>query len=75
MKILTGKGEMTVNKKIPTLSWEQIRKDWPLLTMIFCYLPWASIITQSYRNEFPAIGISGEVDGYSSRFFGAFGLP
>lgn len=76
MKMLTGKGEMTVNKKIPTLSWEQIRKDWPLLTMIFLLLAMGIYYYPILPERVPSHwNIRGEVDGYSSRFFGAFGLP
>jgi uncharacterized membrane protein len=65
-----------MNKSIPTLSREQLRRDWPLLALLLGLLALGIYFYPQLPERVPSHwNVRGEVDGYSSRFFGAFGLP
>ncbi|NMB45614.1 MAG: SdpI family protein [Firmicutes bacterium] len=65
-----------MNRNIPTLSRAQLRRDWPLLTLLLILFALGIYFYPQLPERVPSHwNIRGEVDGYSSRFFGAFGLP
>ncbi len=65
-----------MNERIPMLSREQLRRDWPLWTLILLLLASGVYFYPQLPERVPSHwNVRGEVDGYSSRFFGAFGLP
>ena len=65
-----------MNERIPMLSREQLRRDWPLWTLILLLLASGVYFYPQLPEQVPSHwNVRGEVDGYSSRFFGAFGLP
>lgn len=65
-----------MNKGIPTLSREQLRRDWPLIVLLLGLLALGIYFYPQLPERVPShSNVRGEVDGYSSRFFGAFGLP
>lgn len=65
-----------MNRDIPTLSREQLKRDWPLLTLILVLFALGIYFYPQLPQRVPSHwNVRGEVDGYSSRFFGAFGLP
>ena len=71
-----GKGELAMTNRIPTLSREQLKRDWPLLTvLVLLFLLGAYFYPQLPERVPSHWNIRGEVDGYSSKFFAAFGLP
>lgn len=58
------------------LEWNTIRKDWPLWIIMAGLLVTALIIYPYLPAKVPSHwNIHGNVDGYSSRFFGAFFAP
>ena len=70
------RGELKMNERIPMLSREQLRRDWPLWTLILLLLASGVYFSPQLPERVPSHwNVRGEVDGYSSRFFGAFGLP
>lgn len=60
----------------PSLSLRQLRKDWPLVLLIAALFAVAAYFYPQLPEKVPSHwGVGGEIDRYSSRFFGAFGLP
>ena len=73
---LLRKEELQMSKSIPTFSREQLRRDWPLLLLILVLFALGIYFYPRLPERVPSHwNVRGEVDGYSSRFFGAFGLP
>ena len=65
-----------MTNRIPTLSREQLKRDWPLLALIALLFLLGAYFYPKLPERVPSHwNVRGEVDGYSSRFFGAFGLP
>ena len=65
-----------MTNRIPSLSREQLKRDWPLLAVIALLFLLGAYFYPKLPERVPSHwNIRGEVDGYSSRFFGAFGLP
>lgn len=55
---------------------QQMRGDWPALLMILASMVAGILVYPHLPDQVPSHwNIHGEVDGYSSRFWGAFGLP
>ncbi len=64
-----------INKKGLTIK-AQLRSDWPVLLLLASSLIAAFIIHPHLPEKVPSHwNLHGEVDGYSSRFWGAFGIP
>ncbi|MGI6567482.1 MAG: DUF1648 domain-containing protein [Firmicutes bacterium] len=65
-----------MTNRIPALSREQLKRDWPLLAVLALLFLLGAYFYPKLPERVPSHwNIHGEVDGYSSRFFGAFGLP
>lgn len=74
--LLRRKGEPRMNRSIPSFSREQLRRDWPLLALILILFALGIYFYPQLPERVPSHwNIRGEVDGYSNRVFGAFGLP
>ena len=55
---------------------EQVRSDWPALVLVLATLVAGFFLYPHLPERVPSHwNLQGEVDGYSSRFWGAFGLP
>jgi uncharacterized membrane protein len=55
---------------------EQIRSDWPLILLLLAMLAAAFFIYPHLPERVPSHwNIHGQVDGYSSRFWGAYAMP
>lgn len=66
---------MSKNRGLGSL-FEEIRGDWPIVLLILATLIAGFIIYPSLPDRVPSHwNIHGEVDGYSSGFWGAFGIP
>ena len=65
-----------MNKDTPKLSREQLKRDWPLVALLLLLFGLSFYFYPRLPEQVPSHwNIRGEVDGYSSRFFGAFGIP
>jgi len=60
-----------MNKKI-----DFIKKEWPIMLLILLSFILGIYFYPSLPDKVPSHwNINGQIDGYSSRFFGAFGIP
>jgi len=67
--------EPKLNSKKTTF-FKDIVRDWPALAVIFISLAAGAVLHPYLPERIPSHwNIKGEVDAYSSRFWGAFGLP
>lgn len=65
-----------MNERTPMLSREQLKRDWPLLALLLLLFGVGFYFYPRLPEEVPSHwNTRGEIDGYSSRFFGAFGIP
>lgn len=64
------------NKDSYSLEWEKLRRDWPLWILMAGLLITAVWVYPHLPEKVPSHwNIRGDVDAYSSRFFGAFFAP
>lgn len=64
------------NNSNPVTIAEQLRSDWPALLLIAAGLVAACLVYPHLPERVPShLNLQGEVDGYSSRLWGAFGIP
>lgn len=55
---------------------QQLRADWPAILLILASVVAGVLVYPHLPDQVPSHwNIKGEVDGYSSRFWGAYGLP
>lgn len=67
---------MNDNKNSYRLNWATLGRDWPLWILMAGFLVAAFFIYPQLPDKVPSHwNIHGQVDGYSSRFFGAFFEP